>query len=80
MVWPGPWCRGPPRRGHLHPAAPSGSPQDPKCPAPLGQASGQGGRGRAGTSHLTSPSFLLMAEPTVDRAADVFWPAWESVS
>lgn len=29
---------------------------------------------------LMSPSFLLMAVPTVERAAEVFCPAWDSVS
>lgn len=27
-----------------------------------------------------SPSFLLIAEPTVEKAAEVFCPAWDSVS
>lgn len=31
--------------------------------------------GKVGESHLMSPSFLLMAEPMVDRAAEVFCPA-----
>ncbi len=30
--------------------------------------------------YLMSPSFLPMAVPTVERAAEVFCPAWDSVS
>lgn len=30
--------------------------------------------------YLMSPSFLVIAEPTVEKAAEVFWPAWDSVS
>lgn len=30
--------------------------------------------------YLMSPSFLLIAEPTVEKAAEVFCPAWDSVS
>lgn len=29
---------------------------------------------------LMSPSFLLIAEPMVEKAAEVFCPAWDSVS
>lgn len=30
--------------------------------------------------YLMSPSFLLIAEPMVEKAAEVFCPAWDSVS
>lgn len=29
---------------------------------------------------LTSSNFLVMAEPTLEKAAVAFWPAWDSVS
>ncbi len=30
--------------------------------------------------HLISPNRFLMAEPIEENAADVTWPAWDSVS
>lgn len=35
---------------------------------------------KAKETYLTSSNFLVMTEPTVEKAAEAFWPAWDRVS